>query len=110
MEGNVLVGALKQVRSIDHEEYNIRDFFLDNITDDKNAIKFLKQLEQCFVKGEKTETTTQLRELTTMKYNGQGNIREYILNMSHVISKLKPLKLGISDDLLVYLALMCLSP
>ncbi|KAK0587420.1 hypothetical protein LWI29_022577 [Acer saccharum] len=40
-----------------------------------------------------------------MKYKGNGNIREYIMEMSHIASKVKALKLELSNDLLVHLIL-----
>ena len=41
-----------------------------------------------------------------MRYKGKGNIREYIMEMSHLTSKLKALKLELSEDLLVHLVLI----
>ncbi|RVX19739.1 Retrovirus-related Pol polyprotein from transposon TNT 1-94 [Vitis vinifera] len=38
----------------------------------------------------------------------KGNVREYIMEMSHFASKLKALKLELSDDLLVHLVLISL--
>ena len=43
-----------------------------------------------------------------MKYKVKGNIREYIMQMSHLASKLKTLGLGVSEDLLVHLVLISL--
>ena len=43
-----------------------------------------------------------------MKYKGQGNIRDYIMQMSNIASKLKALKLELSDYLLVHLVLLSL--
>nr|KYP72368.1 hypothetical protein KK1_004956 [Cajanus cajan] len=43
-----------------------------------------------------------------MRYKGKGNIREYIMEMSNLASKLKALKLELSDDLLMHLVLISL--
>ena len=43
-----------------------------------------------------------------MKYKGQGNIREYIMKMSNIASKLNALKLELFEDLLVHLVLLSL--
>ena len=43
-----------------------------------------------------------------MKYQGQRNIREYNMQVSNIASKLKTLKLELSDDLLVHLVLLSL--
>jgi len=43
-----------------------------------------------------------------MKYQGKGNIREYIMSMSNIVFKLKALKLEISEDLLIHLVLISL--
>jgi hypothetical protein len=43
-----------------------------------------------------------------MNYKGKGNIREYIMEMSNLASKLKALKLELPEDLLVHLVLISL--
>ena len=77
----------------------------DKIT---KAKEFLTEIEKRFVKNDKAETSTLLQSLISMKYNGKGNIREYIMGMSLIASKLKALKLELSDDLLVHLVLISL--
>ena len=49
-----------------------------------------------------------LSNIVSMKYKAKGNIHEYILEMSNIASKLKVLKLELSEDLLVYLVLISL--
>lgn len=73
-----------------------------------NAKDFLTEIEKRFAKNDKAETSTLLQSLISIKYNGKGNIREYIMEMSHIASKLKALKLELSDDLLVHLILISL--
>lgn len=46
--------------------------------------------------------------LSSIKYTEKVNIQEYILEMSHLVSKLKALKLELSEYLLVHLALISL--
>ena len=60
------------------------------------------------MKNDKTETNTLLGSLVSMKYQGQGNIREYIMQMSYIASKLKALRLELSDDVLVHLVVLSL--
>ena len=59
-------------------------------------------------KNEKAETSNLLAKLISMKYKGKGNIREYIMEMSNLASKLKSLKLELGEDLLVHLVLISL--
>ncbi|KAB5552719.1 hypothetical protein DKX38_010030 [Salix brachista] len=61
-----------------------------------------------FVKNEKVKIGMLLTSLISMKYNGKDNVREYILEMSHLASKLKSLHLELSEDLLVHLVLISL--
>jgi transposase InsO family protein len=77
----------------------------DQIT---TAKEFLANIEKRFVKNEKAEIGTLLTSLISMKYKGKGNVREYILEMSHLASKLKALQLELSEDLLVHLVLISL--
>ncbi|KAK0593122.1 hypothetical protein LWI29_031372 [Acer saccharum] len=72
------------------------------------AKEFLAEIEKRFAKNDNAETSTLLQNLISMKYKGKGNIREYIMEMSHIVSKLKALKLELSDDLLVHLVLISL--
>ena len=70
---------------------------------------FLEDIEKRFAKNEKAETSTLLAKLISMTYVGNGNIREYIMEMSHTASKLKALKLELSEDFLVHLVLISLT-
>ena len=69
---------------------------------------FLEDIEKRFAKNEKAKTSTLLAKLISMRYVGKGNIREYIMEMSHITLKLKALKLELSEDLLVHLVLISL--
>ena len=73
-----------------------------------NAKDFLAEIKQRFAKNDKAETSTFLQKMISMMYKGKGNIREHIMEMSHLSSKLKALKLEISDDFLVHLVLLSL--
>jgi gag-polypeptide of LTR copia-type len=70
------------------------------------AKEFLTNIEQKFVKNEKTEMGNLLKKFCSKLYSGQGNIREYILEMTHMISKLRTIKL----DMLVIMILNSLPP
>ncbi|XP_057740368.1 uncharacterized protein LOC130957539 [Arachis stenosperma] len=78
----------------------IPEAFWGSITKDKDVKQFLKDVEKFFAKNEKAETSSLLSKLVSMRYKGKGNIREYIMQMSHLASKLKALKLELSEDLL----------
>ena len=72
------------------------------------AKDFLIDPEKRFAKNEKVETSTILANLIFMRYKGKRNIREYIMKMSNLASKLKALKLELFEDLLVHLVLISL--
>ena len=62
------------------------------------------------MKNEKAETITLLHKFLPIKYDGSGSIREHILEMSQIVSKLRTLKLELLEDKLAYLVLMSLPP
>ncbi|KAK5785757.1 hypothetical protein PVK06_040374 [Gossypium arboreum] len=66
---------------------------------------FLDEIEKRFAKNDKVEMTSLLTSLMSMKYKGQGNVREYITEMFHITSKLKALKIEFSEELLVLMVL-----
>ena len=74
-----------------------------------NAKRFLGEIEKRFSKSDKAEISILLHRLTSMRYNGKGNIREYIMDMSHIVSKLKTLMIQLSEDILLHLVLNSLS-
>ncbi|KAH9686891.1 hypothetical protein KPL70_014557 [Citrus sinensis] len=87
----------------------VPEVFRSAITDEvTSASEFLTEIQKCFTKNDKAETSTHLASLISMKYKGKGNVREYIMEMSHLASKLKALGLDLSDDLVVHLVLISL--
>ena len=70
------------------------------------AKKFVQDVEKSFVKNENTEISTLLTCLISITYSEKGNIRQYIIEMSHLVSKLNALKLVLSEELLVHLILI----
>ncbi|CAL1397367.1 unnamed protein product [Linum trigynum] len=87
---------------------SIPEAFRGSMTENESAKGFLEEIEQYFAKNEKSEASYLLSKLVSMKYKGKGNIREYIMEMSNLASKLKSLKLELSEDLLVHLVLISL--
>ena len=61
----------------------------------------LSQLTYCFTSFEKVETGTILARLISMQYNGDKNIREYIMEISNLAMRSMTLKLELSDNILV---------
>ena len=74
----------------------------------KTTKEFLEEIKNRFAKNEKSETNTLLANLILMRYKGNGNIREYIMEMSHLASKLRAHKLDLFEDFLVHLVLISL--
>ena len=77
-----------------------RGTMFDKVT---TAKEFLEEIEKQFAKNEKAETRTLLANLISMRYKDKGNIREYIMQMSHLASKLKEIRLELSKDFLMHL-------
>jgi len=59
-----------------------------------SAKDFLIEMEKHFAKGDTAKTSTLLQNLISMKYQGKGNFREYIMGMSNIASKLRTLSLS----------------
>lgn len=87
---------------------SISEMIRGSIVESESAKKFLETMEQFFAKNDKAETTSTLSKLISMVYKGKGNIWEYIMEMSNLASKLKALKLELSEDLIVHLVLISL--
>ncbi|RDX64575.1 hypothetical protein CR513_56852, partial [Mucuna pruriens] len=79
-----------------------------SILERQSTRKFLEEIEKFFVKNEKVETSNLLAKLISMKYKGKGNIKEYIMDMSNLASKLKSLKLELGKYLFGHLVFISL--
>jgi len=86
-------------------QHSIPEPLRGGIPEGTDAKGFLKQISDRFATNEKVETSTTLSKLVSMRYKGKGNIREYIMEMSNLVTKLRGLKLELSDDFLVHLIL-----
>ncbi|XP_062093999.1 uncharacterized protein LOC133800036 [Humulus lupulus] len=72
------------------------------------AKNFLNAIEKCFSRNDKAQLTSLLASLMSMKYKVRGNVREYIMEMYYIASKLKALKIELSEDSLVLMVLVSL--
>jgi molybdopterin converting factor small subunit len=68
----------------------------------ETVVEYLKKLESQFTGSSKAYASSLIKRLVSEKYTG-GGVRDHILRMSNVASRLKPLDLAIKDDFLIYL-------
>ncbi|RVW91511.1 hypothetical protein CK203_046222 [Vitis vinifera] len=86
-------------------DYALRE---DRPTDLTGASTTKQRIANRFTTNEKVEISTILSKLVSMRYKGKENIREYIMEMSNLVTRLKALKLELSKDILVNLVLISL--
>ncbi|CAM8925663.1 unnamed protein product [Rhodiola kirilowii] len=74
-----------------------------------SATDYLAKFEKRFVENDKAKKTSELlTNLLSRKYSDKGNIKMHVMEMSHLDSELKALKLELSENLLVQLMLISL--
>ena len=78
------------------------------IPEETQAKTFLDQIANRFIENEKVETSTIFSKLVFMRYKEKENIREYIMEMSNLVTRLKALNLELLEDILVHLVLISL--
>jgi len=91
-----------------HEAHYSYDYCA--MPDKVSAESFLGEVADRFTKSDKVEVSTYLNKLVNMRYNGKENIRAYVMKMSNLVSKLKALKLKLSEEILVHFILISLFP
>ncbi|RVW59316.1 hypothetical protein CK203_091086 [Vitis vinifera] len=89
-------------------KHSIPEAIRGAIPEETQAKAFLDQIANRFAANEKVETNTILCKLVFMRYKGKENIREYIMEMSNLVTRLKALKLELLEDILVHLVLISL--
>jgi hypothetical protein len=66
--------------------------------------EYLDRIKSQFTSSSKTYAIQQINQLVTERYSGGGSgIREHILRMSNLASKLKPMDLALKDEFLIHL-------
>ncbi|RVW82819.1 Retrovirus-related Pol polyprotein from transposon TNT 1-94 [Vitis vinifera] len=73
-------------------KHSILEAIRGAIPEETLAKTFLDQIANRFSTNKKVETNTILSKLVSMRYKGKENIREYIMEMSNLVTKLKALK------------------
>lgn len=97
------MGTFKLFESNDHE-HGIPETFSGSEADQVTSAKeFLTEIEKQFLKNDKAEICTILSNLISMRHKGKWNIKEYIMMISLLVSKLKALWLELSNDLHIHL-------
>jgi hypothetical protein len=74
----------------------------------ETAKKYLKRVESQFTSPSKTYRSTIIKRLVTEKYSFGSGMREHILKQSNMISKLKPMDMGLKDEFVVHLVMSSL--
>jgi hypothetical protein len=82
----------------DRQQEAIRGAILESTT----AIEYLRKVGSQFTSSSKVYASTLIKRLVTEKYTG-GGIREHILRMSNMASKLKPMNMELQTKFLVHL-------
>ncbi|KAM7484845.1 hypothetical protein LguiA_000854 [Lonicera macranthoides] len=75
------------------------------VASNDNAKAFLEGIGAKFKESQKAETSNLMTMLTTSRYDGTSGVREHIMKLSDVASKLNDLKVTVSDPFLVHMAL-----
>jgi hypothetical protein len=61
-----------------------------------------------FTASSKTHTSTIIKRLMTEKYSFGSRVREHILKMNNMASKLKPIDMGLKDEFFIHLVMFFL--
>ena len=89
-------------------KHSILDTIKGIMLEEENVKKFLSQITDWFSKSKNVEMSTILGKLVSMQYRVKENIRDYIMDMSNLVTRLRTLKLELFDDILMHLVLISL--
>ena len=82
----------------------IEPTILGSIGEFDSVTEYLEKIKSQFTGSSKTYATQIIEQLVTqMYYGGAGNIRDHIMGMSALNSKLKPMDLDLKEEILVHL-------
>jgi hypothetical protein len=87
---------------------SIKEAIRGGIPDYEIAKEYLKKVESQFTGSSKTYASTIIKKLVTEKYSFGNGVREHILKMSNMASKMKTMDMGLKDLFLVHLVMSSL--
>ncbi|XP_066349560.1 uncharacterized protein [Miscanthus floridulus] len=82
----------------------IEPAIVGSVPDCDTVTEYLERIKSQFTGSSKTYATQLIKHLVTERYSSGGSgIREHILRMSNLVSKLKPMDLALKDEFLIHL-------
>jgi hypothetical protein len=87
----------------------IKEAIRGGIPDCETAKEYLKKVESQFTVSSKTYASTIIKRLVVEKYSFGSGVREHILKMSNMTSKLKTMDMGLKNEFLVHLVMSSLA-
>ena len=76
---------------------------MGSILECDTVTEYLDRIKSQFTDSSKIYATQQIKQLVIEMYSKNGGIREHILRMSNLASKLKPMDLALKEEFLIYL-------
>ena len=87
----------------------IEPVIVGSISECDTVIEYLNRIKSQFTSSLKTYATQLIKQLVIERYSRNGGIREHILRMGNLISKLKPIDLALKEEFLIHLIFTSLS-
>ena len=87
----------------------IEPIIVGSISECDTVTEYLDRIKSQFTGSLKTYATQLIKQLVTEMYSENGGIREHILRMSNLASKLKPMDLSLKKEFLIHLIFASLS-
>ena len=87
----------------------IEPAIMGSILECDTVIEYLDRIKSQFTGSSKTYATQLIKLLMTERYSGNGGIREHMLRISNLASKLKSMDLALKEEFLIHLIFTSLS-
>jgi hypothetical protein len=87
---------------------SIKEAIRGGIPNCETAKEYLKKVESQFTGSSKKYVSTIIKRLVMEKYSLDSGVREHILKMSNMASKLKPMNMELNDEFIVHLVMSSL--
>jgi hypothetical protein len=87
---------------------SIKEAIRGGIPNYETAKEYIKKMKSQFTGSSKTYASIIIKRLVTKKYSFDSGVREHILKMSNMTSKLKPMNMGLKDEFIVHLVMSSL--